>query len=36
MKMQKYVILVKKNLKIDIQETNNLVKLEILSLYKRI
>ena len=36
MKMQKYVIFVKKNLKIDIQETNNLVKLEILSLYKRI
>ena len=36
MKMQKYVIFVKKNLKIDIQETNNFVKLEILSLYKRI
>ena len=36
MKMQKYVIFVKKNLKIDIQETNNLVKLEILSLYKKI
>ena len=29
MKMQKYVIFVKKNLKIDIQETNNMVKLEI-------